>query len=348
MRPAGLIAVRLCLLQLVIVANAGASPISTDDATSTSFAIEEADLSSASSPAATAVMPQGQASPPRMRGEVADVTPSNRAGRRFVDAASVPVAPSGQDRPEAAFAAARHRDDPLKGDTGATHWRDQDPLVAFGRSLVNASGGPTRAAGDRSPPPQIDDGPDPFQIELDGEVRAKLLDIKQAVADVARSVLDPHNDENGRVVFSVAGIEGLQLSSNGGAVSLGIGDTSLGSVSSAGPSPGVYQAERRGARAALPGDANPIRDLIEFFNSVIDSPLTWVAGGLLALGWFVFAVMSALAQRESGRGASGVGDAVGQRAASKAIIIGSESGRGRRRRRREKPRMEGLSVRPRL
>jgi len=275
------------------------------------------------------------------------MTPSNRAGRRFVDASVVPVAPSGQDRAEAFFAAARHRDDPLKGDTSATPWRDQDPLVALGRSLVNNSGGPARAAGDRSPPPQIDDGPDPFQIELDGEVRAKLLDIKQAVADVARSVLDPHNDENGRVVFSVAGIEGLQLSSNGGAVSLGIGDTSLGSVSSGGASPGVYQGARRGAQVALPGDANPIRDLIEFFNSVIDSPLTWVAGGLLALGWFVFAVMSALAQRESGRGASGVGDAVGQRAAGKTII-GSESGRGRKRRRREKPGMEGLAVRPRL
>jgi hypothetical protein len=346
MRPAGLIAVRFCLLQLVIAANAGATPISPDDATSASFAIEEADLSSASSPAATAVMPQALASPPRMRAEVADVSPSNRAGRRFVDASSLPVAP--QDRSEAAFAAARHRDDPLKGDTGATPWRDQDPLVALGRSLVNVSGGPARAAGDRSPHPQIDDGPDPFQIELDGEVRAKLLDIKQAVSDVARSVLDPHNDENGRVVFSVAGIDGLQLSSNGGAVSLGIGDTSLGSVSSAGASPGVYQGERRGARVALPGDANPIRDFIELFNSVIDSPLTWVAGGLLALGWFVFAVMSALAQRESGRGASGVGDTVGPRAAGKAIIIGSESGRGRRRRRREKPRMEGLSVRPRL
>ncbi len=347
MRPSVLFAVRFCLLQLVIAANAGATPIGPDQGAPAAFEIEEADPSSASSPAATTAMPQAQAAPLRMRGEIADVTRSNRAERRFADAPVFPVAPQGQDRTEAAFAAARHHDDPLKGDPSGTPWRDQDPLVALGRSLVNVSGRPARAAGDVPAPAQIDDGPDPFQIELDHEVRAKLLDIKQSVADVARSVLDPHNDENGRVVFSIAGVDGFQLSSNGGGVSLGVGDTSLGGVSSGGGSPGIYQGERHGARSALPGDANPIRDLIEFVKSILDSPLTWVAGGLLALGWFVFAVMSALAQRESGRGASGAGNTVGPRAAGKPSI-GSESGRGRRRRRREKPRMDGLSVRPRV
>lgn len=346
MRPAALIAVRFCLLQLGIAANAGATPIGPDQGAPARFEIEEADPSSASTHAVA--MPQAQTAPPRMQGAAADVAPSNRAGYRFADAPALPAALAGQDRMDAGAAAARHHDALLKGDAGVTPWRDQDPLVALGRSLVNVSGHAAHASGDRSASPRNDDGPDPFQIELDYEVRAKLLDMKQAVADVARSVLDPHNDENGRVVFSIAGIEGFQLSSNGGAVSLGIGDTSLGSASSGGPSsPGVYQGERPGARSALRSDANPIRDVIELFTSVIDSPLTWVAGGLVALGWFVFAVMSALAQRELGRGISRSGAAVASRAAGKAVI-GSELGRGRRRRRREKPGMDGLSVRPRL
>lgn len=182
---------------------------------------------------------------------------------------------------------------------------EPDPLHNVLRSLVNVTDrrAATAHASDVLPPPEPQ-----FGLELGEDGRVAVLAAKESLAGAVRTVLDPRAGEDGRISFTLAGVDGFSVSADGASVSVSLRDTTLVSLPTG-------DAALRGAtgEAAVgaPGapqpadhaDLNLVRELIEFMHEVLAHPLTWLVIVLAVIARIVVSVVAARAHALSGRSA---------------------------------------------
>lgn len=142
---------------------------------------------------------------------------------------------------------------------------------------------------------------DPLDIEIDAKLQATAQDMKAAAADVVRNVFNPTIDDRGRTSFSVAGVEGFQLESNGTSLAVGFNDKQVGRINyGAQSSPATPEMARpTSQKYPDPNAINPLREVIEFVNAAIEHPLTWLVVAIVLIGRIAFGVASARATRRN-------------------------------------------------
>lgn len=181
---------------------------------------------------------------------------------------------------------ADERHSPFQGFSTATS--EPDPLARTLRSLVNVSHRSSGAA--PTPVSNFARGDSQISIDIGDEGRAAILEVKEFVADAVRTVLDPHADEEGRITFSLAGIDGFRISNDGSSWSLGFGDSVLTSFQG-NAREGEATAYQQAQRAAYLEDSyirsrnlgihqssmlpEEIMQAIEDAKEITENPLTW-------------------------------------------------------------------------
>ena len=205
----------------------------------------------------------------------------------------------------AARAALGQRSAGTKAASAAGSSGEPDPLKNLLRSLVNVT--PRQAAAEHAADPLS-----PFEpqagLELGEEGRAAVLAAKESLAGVVRTALDPRANDDGRISFTLAGIEGFSVTADGSSVAVGLGNATLVSLPA---TAAVGEAALRGAtgeagvgtpRPADHGDLNVVREIIEFSHEVVSHPLIWLVIVLAVVGRIVVSIVSARARRpRSGR-----------------------------------------------
>jgi hypothetical protein len=201
--------------------------------------------------------------------------------------------------------------DPLPADRqgeGLASPEQADPLGRALRSLVNVSANRPQgasAAGVVLPAAEVDQVT-PFLVE---DIAAGVLKMEEGLAEIITEVLDARVDDEGRVTFSLAGVEGFHITTDGGKVSLGYGDTLFAFNRAKGA-----QLERRISALDAVRDAeqrphssisNPLRDLVELGQRVVQYPLFWVLVILALIGKVALAIANSRKRRRSRRLNSG-------------------------------------------
>lgn len=219
-------------------------------------------------------------------------------GREDGDNAWSPGAARGVERAAAAstFVTAQPGGDDNANLTGIDQ---RDPLNKALRSVINVNrqskaGAPAAAsaAASGAPAASIDDA----------DIAAAVLKMEASLAGVLREALDARLDNDGRVTFSLVGIDGFHVDARDGAVSLGHGDSSLVTVSSRGESDqrrlaehdsGDWQPPRRGG--------NPLGELIDLVLMVLRYPLVWVLAAMLLIGKITLMIATAQSRKRARR-----------------------------------------------
>jgi hypothetical protein len=162
-----------------------------------------------------------------------------------------------------------------------------DPLRRALRAVVNVTASRERGASAAAvvlPTEQLD----PFTPILGDEITAAVLRMEEGLAEVLGEALDARVDEDGRVTFSMAGVEGFHLSAGNGQVSLGHGDTvfafSQDRSAQLGRRIAALDAVRDAEQGALPSSSNLLRDLLALGVRVVQYPLFWVLVSMALIG----------------------------------------------------------------
>lgn len=184
-----------------------------------------------------------------------------------------------------------HRDDPATARI--------DPTAA----PADASSGATGAWPKRNPQQHSSAAPQRRLAPQAGEeIGAAMSALEDVLLDTLLTATDAHRDPDGRIVFSLAGLDGFHLAMQGRAVSIGHGELSLATV---GQGDGLtrdemQQAASRGSPQAA-NDGNPARQLIVFAEETIQYPLFWVVIGTLLIGKAALLVARRQGRRRSRR-----------------------------------------------
>lgn len=161
---------------------------------------------------------------------------------------------------------------------------EPNPLARALRAVVNVNARRNAAS---SPPltGQVVDQPVGSQIGED--FSAALLKLEASLAGVVTQALDARVDDQGRVTFSLAGIDGFQVTAAEGEVSFGHGGASV-VVARQSPTPLERRIAALDASGSPQGLAGRGRSLTqEFFDLVFEIfqyPLTWLVIVLLLVG----------------------------------------------------------------
>jgi hypothetical protein len=175
---------------------------------------------------------------------------------------------------------------------------EDDPVKDVLRVLVNVTRGvsPTRSA---DAPRPADDGDNFLNASMDEDVAQRMHELKLSVADAIRSILNPVAEDDGRITFSIAGVEGFSVStdSNRSSVQVGFRDTSFGSFA-LGSEP--YSLAERSSAARTPrakgGEGVSIWGLLFAVWDFVTHPLALF---LIVIVVFVMVVLSLKAPRAS-------------------------------------------------
>lgn len=172
---------------------------------------------------------------------------------------------------------------------------ESDPLARTLRSLVNMAHRPGAAT------PSVLSGRVDASVDFSfgEEGQAVIHEAKELVADAIRTLLDPRADDEGRITFSVAGIEGFHIFTDGNTWSLGLGDTVLTRLQADNREGEAAEYQRAHQAAVLadgafkskygPGGRPPnlipdeVAQLIEDAKDVLEYPLTWFLIALLII-----------------------------------------------------------------
>jgi hypothetical protein len=162
-----------------------------------------------------------------------------------------------------------------------------DPLGRALRAVVNVTA--RRQRGASAAAVVVPTEPlDPFTPILGDEIAAAVLRMEEGLAEVLSEALDARVDEDGRVTFSMAGVEGFHVSTGSGQVSLGYGDTVLAfnqdRSAQLGRRIAALDAVRDAEQGALPSSSNLLRDLLVLGVRVVQYPLFWVLVFMALIG----------------------------------------------------------------
>lgn len=226
--------------------------------------------------------------------------------------ALVPAAPSNRLASEGPAKVLRASSAPRAGESSANEnfpslasgvgptQTEPDPLGRTLRSIVNVTR--RQDASPISPRPSPADSQ--FEIDFGDEGRAAIREARGLLADTIQTALDPRADEDGRITFSIAGIEGFHLLADGDSLSLGLGDSILTTIQrNREGENGSHSATRLAGFQAdgypryknrLPEQehpaVNPIAEALALAKEVIEHPMTWVFVAL----YFAFKIASAI------------------------------------------------------
>ncbi len=115
-------------------------------------------------------------------------------------------------------------------------------------------------------------------------IATAINELQESMAATISTAFDANKDSQGRVTFSLAGIEGFHYSTQGGELTLGHAGTSLAIVER-----DVRlsdQQPRAAIRSARPASQDPeaTREWIEFIKAILGYPLFWVVIFFLVIG----------------------------------------------------------------
>lgn len=123
--------------------------------------------------------------------------------------------------------------------------------------------------------------------EAVAEIAATLQELQQSAAEVLGTALDARFDREGKVTFSLAGVEGFRVDPHGGEVSFGYGDASL-SILRFGPGADDAQPEQISSRSqqanAAPAPPSLGQEIVAILREVFQYPLAWLVILLLLIG----------------------------------------------------------------
>ncbi|MBE2257879.1 MAG: hypothetical protein H6942_02435 [Candidatus Accumulibacter sp.] len=142
--------------------------------------------------------------------------------------------------------------------------------------------------------------------DLGEDVAAAILKMEASLAAVVNDALDARVDDDGRVTFSLAGVEGFHVTARDGEFFLGRGDTTLvrTDYGSAAIDRRIAALDAFHAPPAPPSrSANPVRELIDMGVAIVRYPLVWVLVALAAIGKVALIIATRRARRS--RSASG-------------------------------------------
>ncbi|WP_313953476.1 hypothetical protein [Accumulibacter sp.] len=161
---------------------------------------------------------------------------------------------------------------------------EPSPLARALRAVVNVNAR-RNAAWSPPQPGQVVDQPAGAQSGED--LSAALLKLEESLAGVVTQALDARVDEQGRVTFSMAGIEGFHITAEESAVSFGHGGASV-VVARQSPTPlerRIAALDSSGSQQGLAGRGkSPLQEFFDLVFEVLQYPLTWLVIFLLLLG----------------------------------------------------------------
>ena len=150
---------------------------------------------------------------------------------------------------------------------------------------------------------------DPNAASDAGErIAALVLEFEGSVVEVLTAATDARIDPDGKVTFSLAGIEGFHYAARGGELSFGHGDASLAIVQ---PAAGSLEQrmEQRSARGPQPltppAGSNPAGEVWQLLKEILQYPLVWLLLLLLLVGKVALLVARYRARRRTRRSGSG-------------------------------------------
>jgi len=124
------------------------------------------------------------------------------------------------------------------------------------------------------------------------ELVTAVDELQEAVVETLGEALNARVDRDGRVSFSLAGIEGFQFVSEAGKVTIGYGDAFLSVVQESEKPAGQRAAlvaaadDRKADAMRLP--FNPLAELVDLLGKALQHPLLWVIVFFLVVGKVAF------------------------------------------------------------
>lgn len=134
---------------------------------------------------------------------------------------------------------------------------------------------------------------------LEPEIAASIRELHQSAREALASAVDAQKDREGRVTFSLAGIDGFHYAAQGGEVSIGHGDAAL-TLSESGAGGG--QTARSLQREPGSPDTSATREIIHFVLEIVQYPLVWLVIFLLVLGRIALMIVRNRSRKRRGRG----------------------------------------------
>jgi len=183
-----------------------------------------------------------------------------------------------------------------------------DPLGRALRSVVNVTA--RRQPGSSVPrvtlPAEQLDQVSPILVE---DIAAAVVRMEEGLAQVITEALDARVDGEGRVTFSLLGVQGFHVTAGDGEVSLGHGDTAVAFNQAAGAQLerriAALDAAREAAQQAPRSTFNPVRELAELGSRMVQYPLFWVLVVLALIGKLALVIARSHGRRHSRRPSSG-------------------------------------------
>lgn len=171
------------------------------------------------------------------------------------------------------------------------------------RAVVNVEA--RRPSGASSPQMSL---PQQQIVPLLSEAIAEAVrQMEDGLAEVVSDSLDGRVDDDGRVTFSLLGVEGFHVTAGAGQMTIGRNDATLTFERGASPLQRRVAAmdAARSAQQYQPADGfHPLRDAIDLVVRTLQYPLFWVLVLLFAIGKIALMIATARSRRRSHRHSS--------------------------------------------
>lgn len=176
---------------------------------------------------------------------------------------------SGTKSPEAPFEPLRHGADTASDPAGLV---ETDPLLAMPRTVLSGSSQPPLAA---APPGGGASLAHPAVAQPEEEIIRVFNELQESAREVIATAIDLNKGPQGRLTFSLAGVEGFHYSLQGGELTFGYGETSLSIIER---NVGQSDHQRASTHSAHPAskDLEGVHELIELVKEILSYPLLWV------------------------------------------------------------------------
>ncbi len=186
-------------------------------------------------------------------------------------------------------------------------WGGQAPLAVPGDFAASGLDPPssaprpaTNARPQRSMSPVQVATPEQTIDAAEPEIAASIRELRQSAREAVATALDAHKDREGRVNFSLAGIDGFHYAAQGGEVSIGHGDVAL-TLSESGAGAAGGQAARGLPREPGAPDTSATREIVHFVLEILQHPLVWLLVFLLVIGKIALMIARHRGRKRRGR-----------------------------------------------
>lgn len=172
----------------------------------------------------------------------------------------------------------------------AAGFDDADPLPGLQRTVVDSG-----LQGGAATSPRAREARSAMAAESESgeDAVAAFNQLQESVAEVIAEALDVRVGKDGRVNFSVAGVEGFHVVSTAGRVTLGLDDHAVTFVQSSDAPVGEPAPPSRFLEPTVsPAGFNPVRELVGLVTEIVQYPLLWVVVVFLLIGKIAWLVVT--------------------------------------------------------